>query len=312
MKEVNIASLLIIMLLSIACNLFAIYFIKQKRSETTMKDRIITLLCLINLTPTIGFVIELYAAAREEISDRACAIAAFSVCTCTYSAIGCFVALMFERYTSIVHPFKYVVVFASRVNNFATLAFPLFVGVLLGGAPLVGWGKYGRSRANSSTYCGFDFEDKSFNHKSYFYATMVFSFLLPLTCTAICFGCIICDLRRSAMSFKRQYGKASTISRDSNKAVHQQYVSSLLTTTIYVVSWVPYAVVCFLFFHDYAVPHSVELFSIYMSKSATVTSPVIFCLIERRVVEFVRTHSTRGSIITLTRRASEKPESNDA
>ena len=41
------------------------------------------------------------------------------------------------------------------------------------------------------------------------------------------------------------------------------------------------------------VPMGFELFAIYMSKSSTVTSPVVFCLIEKRVRSFLRKEDDR-------------------
>jgi len=184
---------------------------------------------------------------------------------------------------SIVHPFW----FCNRLITVTSLVFPIIYGLILGSAPLFGWGKYGRSRPNS-TYCAYDFKEKTHNDESFFYTCIVLTFGIPLIVTAICFAHIIVILHRTAYVFARKFGRSSSLSRDSRKSVHDNCISSLCTGLIYFASWVPYACVCFYFFYEEEVSLNFELLSIYLSKSSTISSPVVFCLVEKRVRKFIR------------------------
>ena len=74
------------------------------------------------------------------------------------------------------------------------------------------------------------------------------------------------------------------------KRKYDHSISCLLTALIYFASWVPYSVVCFISYMNKDVPVAVEYVSIYMSKSATISSPIVFCLVERKFRRFLRRH----------------------
>ena len=58
--------------------------------------------------------------------------------------------------------------------------------------------------------------------------------------------------------------------------------------------------VCFLFFYNERVPIQLEHFAIYMSKSATVSSPIVFCLLEKDA----RKYMSRNLSAIVSRRGS--------
>ena len=89
----------------------------------------------------------------------------------------------------------------------------------------------------------------------------------------------------------------SNISRASSISVREQGLSCFLTGVVYVVSWLPYTVVCFLFYTNTPVTVSFELIAIYLSKSSTISSPVVYCLIERRFRIFVKERLARNATI---------------
>ena len=62
---------------------------------------------------------------------------------------------------------------------------------------------------------------------------------------------------------------------------------------VYFVSWVPYGVVCFMMYYRIHVPTPFEYVAIYTSKSATISSPIIYCLIEKQFYVFVKTMCRR-------------------
>ena len=122
---------------------------------------------------------------------------------------------------------------------------------------------------------------------------MTFAFGLPMIVTAVCFVRILVALRTTEKKFGDRYGKKSVLRRDSARNVRDQYVSSLLIAFVYITSWFPYAGVCFMFFHHLNVPIWFEYFSIHLAKSSTVTSTIIFCLIEKRVRVFFKKNLLR-------------------
>ena len=99
---------------------------------------------------------------------------------------------------------------------------------------------------------------------------------------------ILREIRRTASMFSYKLGHNSRLSRDSVRTAHGQYLSTLLITSTYLLSWMPYACVCFMFYFHQYVPVKFEMFAIFTSKSATVTSPIIFCLIEKPFRKFLK------------------------
>lgn len=287
-KTISIVCLSTIITIGFVCNIFAIFFLYTNRKRAIIKDIIIVVLCLINLLQLSAFCLELYLVLHDGIGDTACIASAFLVCFCTYTAIGCFLMLMLERYTAILYPFKYVIWTMRTKTKISCFLIPPVYGLFLSGAPLLGWGGYGHSTPNS-TYCAFDFKGRSMSDRSFFFFVVALSFGLPLVISAVCFGRIIVELRRTAWTVKRQYGRASSISRDSHKSTNEQCISSLLTSLVYIASWLPYSIVLFFFFYKKHVSIAFEYTAIYLAKSSVVTSPIVFCLIEKRVRSFIKT-----------------------
>ena len=136
---------------SVVCNISALLFIRGQNSarNLSLKDKTISILCVTNILLTIPYTIEVHAYAEQYISDTSCQISAFLVCCLTYTSIGYFVELAMERSisTSSLHT-GYV----DCASSVIWLLIPPIIGFMLGSAPLLGWGKYGKSRANS-LYC---------------------------------------------------------------------------------------------------------------------------------------------------------------
>ena len=244
-----------------------------------------TVLCVINCCQSIGYIIELQATIKNVITVEACKVAAFFVCTLTYTSVGYFVALTVERYLAIKEPFRYVTWFGEGRNTW-WLAFPPLAAILLGVAPLAGWSRYDKSRI-FATYCGFHF-DKSQETRSYFLTVCFCVFVVPLALTGAIYARILCELRHTAQEAKRKYGRNSNISRASEQTVKEQSLSCLMTGLVYMGSWVPYTIVCFQYYYGSEVSLQFEYISIHLSKTSTITSPLIYCLIERRFRVFVR------------------------
>ena len=221
-------------------------------------------------------------------SGSSCKIASFFVCSLTYTSIGLFVILAIERYVAIIHPFKYNPCF-SRKNSSAWLLVAPVYGFSIAVIPLFGWSGYARPH-NNSHYCTFDFQIQS--TKSYFIFTSIIVFVGPILLTAICFGLILVELRRTALETQRIYGKRSHITVQSSKAVIEQSLSLVFTGFVYFGCWTPYSVVCCYYFADQTVSFKVENIAKLMSKSSTISSTVVYCLIERRFRSFMQKEVT--------------------
>ena len=282
---INTVCLIIVILASFSCNICSILFINRKNHDRSLKDKIVTILCIINCGQSIGYIIELQATIKNAITVEACKASGFFVCTLTYMSVGYFVALTVERYLAIKEPFNYVTWF-SEGRNAWWLIFPPIVAILLGIAPIAGWSGYDKSRMYA-TYCGFQF-DKSQESRSYFLTVCFFVFVIPLTVTTAAYARILVELRQTAIETKRKYGRNSNISRASDNTVKEQSLSCFMTGFVYIASWVPYTIVCFQYYYGSNVSIEFEYISIYLSKSSTISSPLIYCLIERRFRNFVR------------------------
>lgn len=277
----------------IICNVFAITLIYVQKTKKLLKEKIVLVLCCINLCQTIGYIMELTFSISNDVQTCACVAEAFIICFSTYTIIAYICTLIMERYMAIVHPFLYLSSIPKRIVTFMCLLIPLLYGLFFGAAPMLGWGKYGQARINS-TYCSFDFTDRSYRAKSFFYTAVICCFIVPITITVFCYVSILRELRSAAKKVTKSFGKMAVISRDSNKRTQENYISSILTGVVYMASWLPYGIVCFLFYYETHVPSSIEYFAIFMSKSATTSSPVIFCLMEKRVRRYIlREHSAK-------------------
>merc|ERR1719447_2057412 len=101
LRNVKIICLVVIVFGCFICNSCAIAFINSKLKHNSeqslgLKDKIVTLLCFINLLQPVGYLIELYSAINNGIAPGPCQVAAFTTCMLTYVTIGYFVALTVE------------------------------------------------------------------------------------------------------------------------------------------------------------------------------------------------------------------------
>ena len=209
----------------------------------------------------------------------------------TYTSIGYFVVLAYERFTSVTYPFKYIQTFSKPGRKFFCLLAPGFFGLIMALPPLLGWSRYGLKTAEGrSGYCRLDFRDRSWTSVSYFVFISILTLLLPLTFTFTCFTRIVLDLRGQTMKNRRNFGKNSLISHTSLQMCRQQVLCTVLVTCVYLLSWLPHCVLCVSYYCGFEVWGSAETTAVMMSKSSTVTSPIIYCFIEKPFRRFVRKH----------------------
>lgn len=285
-QSVKMSCLVVVIIGCVVCNSCAIWFINMTRRQRSLKDKIVTLLCSINICQTITYSIELHAAVKNKIGGVACQVAATSICILTYTSIGCFVTLTVERYLAINKPFQYVTWFSDGHNNTWWLTGPPVFGILLAIAPLLGWSRYEKGR-EFATYCCLRL-DTSVEARSYFLTVCLLVFVVPITFTAFCFYRILSEVRETAHVMKQRYGRGSSLSRRGRTIVKEQWLSCALTGVVYLGSWVPYSYVCFRLCFDLEVSVVSEYVSIFLSKSSTISSPIIYCLVERRFRSFIK------------------------
>lgn len=291
MDAVSVVLLVVIIFLTITCNTFANLFYLRKRSESTLKDKLVALLCIMNACQTIAFIVELYGAITGHLTEGACKVEVTIICCFTYTSIGYYVQLAIERVTGIIYPYEFQAWYIENPNT-KWLLLPPLAGFLLGLAPLMGWSGYGKHR-DHSTYCGIDFGKNDVEAKSYYITIIIVFMIIPIILTSVCFACIIIILWRKVSQDKLQYGKVSPLTRDSLKSVVGQSISYILIAMLYMASWVPYIVVCFYFYSEVVVSHTLEYVAIYMAKSSTISSAVIYCLIEKPFRKFAGDHMPR-------------------
>ena len=207
-----------------------------------------------------------------------CKTSTFLICSLTYTSIGYFVVLSIERYVAIVYPFQYKSWFSHNNQIICLLLAPLY-GFSMGAAPLLGWSGYAKSQ-NNSLYCTFDFELKSTN--SYFIIAILLAFIGPVLVIVACVKCIIVELKCKLSRTQLKFGEKSAITVESSKAVAGHTLFSFLTGLIFIASWLPYSVVCFMYFTDHNVSDELETVAKYLSKSSTISSTIVHCLIEKR------------------------------
>ena len=281
MNLVNITCLSCTIIFNLICNTFAISFIfTKKKTNRTFKDEIVAALCVVNVGQNICYCAELSSAIHERFSHIQCELQAFAICSLTYTSIGYFVVLAVERFTSIKKPTKHIIWFRSRRRRIVYIIIPLLIGVLIGVGPLFGWSAYGKARLKS-TYCGFDFKMRGWGTISYFVTVIILAFLIPLFITGVCFGYILNELHQRRLFNIREFGRNSIISVSSVRLFRGQSLSLVLITMVYFISWIPYALVCIRFYSHSPVNQVVEYIAIYMAKSATISSPIIYCMMEK-------------------------------
>ena len=288
MQIIPFVCMLLIIIIGLIFNTAAILSICFNSNRFSLKNQLILSLCISNvIQDLIPFTMELEALYVENINGIICSMESFLICLCTYSAIAHFIILSFERYISIVAPYKARRWFRRRWVKSLLLFLCWIYGLILSIPPLIGWSSYRKTHPDS-TYCCLSFEDKSVSVKIYFFLLIVLNFAIPITMTVVIYALIIRDLKKTVDTVTRQNGRGSIVSRCSQRNVRTQVIILLLTIFIYVFSWMPLAIVCCMFYYDVPVSRLTEYFVIYMSKSSTVSSPIVFCLLERQFWNFMR------------------------
>jgi len=281
---IDVVFLSCIMVTGLVVNTVALVFLLRKKSTSTLKDKVIIVLCIINVLQSTGFGIELNAAIKGSVTTLWCKTAGFIICFLTYTSIGYFLILAIERYVAILRPLHYGTWFTFR-NTMVLLVLPPLYGLSIGALPLVGWSGYARPR-NNSIYCTYDFQLQS--TKGYFMFTSVVVFIGPIVLTTACFTCILLELKGKVSQTRRRYGKNSDLTANSSKSMLEQSLSSMLAIFVYIFSWLPYCLVCFEYFADRNVSVEFEDVAKFLSKASTILSIVVYCLIERKFRCFFR------------------------
>ena len=299
MEVINFGCLLTIVISGLIFNTIAILSICMKHTRLTLKDEVTLGLCVSNLIQLLlAYTIELDATYTGDFNELTCVMESFLICFCTYAAIAHFVLLSVERYISIVTPYRAERLFRKCWVKFLFLSLGWVYGLIFALPPLFGWNSYTKTRPDS-IYCSLSFHDKSYETKIYFYILVIFNFILPLILMLTFFVRIITELKKATRRAVHRSGRSSVVSRCSQKNVVGQGITLLLIVMLYMLSWVPYVIVCFLFYYDIPVSRLTEYLTVYLVKSSTTSSPIVFCLLEKQFWNFM--YEMRGDKFKMSR-----------
>lgn len=257
MAKLDTIYLIMIVVLGFIFNSVAMVILKRNK---LLKDSLIKAFLIANLGLNISYVIEILS--NLDIVPRdgaACEIQGFGICSTTFASVGYFLSMTIERYIVVVYRSS---TWSSKKKRLSFLLAPL-VGFALAAPPLFGWGKYSRSK-NVETYCAFDFDASGM--RSYFMVVFLMVFVVPVVIMTILVIKIVLILRKS-------HDNELT----NGEARANESLFSLLAGIIYMLSWIPFAIVCFQMYSGVDVSVTFESVAIGLSKTVVLTSPILFC-----------------------------------
>ena len=214
--------------------------------------------------------IELYAALEDDVSEEACKTISFLICAFTYTSIGYLVEIASESSRSMSYLNQGYV---DWMSSFIWMILPPIIGFPVAAAPLLEWGSYG---ITNNQFCGFDFTNEFSYSKIYFAFIATSLFLIPLIVTSGTFVYLSRNINRTEVSNVRYL-----IPQGMLYCKGKSIISSMFSAWIYFVSWIPYTVVCVMYYFDQDVPARFESISSYVSKSATINSPLVYYFLEK-------------------------------
>ena len=105
---------------------------------------------------------------------------------------------------------------------------------------------------------------------------------------------ILSELTGVARNMGARYGKHSQLFCQGRTIVKEQWLACLMTGVVYVASWLPYGYVCTSMFFGGVVTEITECVVIFLSKSSTISSPIVYCMVETKFRNYVKEQFTTG------------------
>ena len=293
MDTVEMTCLGIIICAALSCNIVALVFNLRKRTESTIKERTIIVLCAINVLQTLVYCMEMYSMYSGNETLQSCQVASLLMCSFTYSSVGYYVVVALERYVTA----SYLTDFTDYLSNTLWLIVPPVCGFSLGSAPMLGWGRYGKLHKTSS-YCTLNFTDPVDRSSTYYLVIFTVMFAVPVSISCFCLLHIFVQLYRRLTSTHNQNNDQKKVKKkkmrrhhSKEESAHQIITSSEqvmmnfhMTGFVYFIFWLPYTVVCFMLYCDVEVASTYEYTAIYLAKSAIIAAPMFYCFIGSHLI----------------------------
>lgn len=276
---------LVMFLIGLILNTAAILFISTQKRRFILKDQLTLSLCGSNILQLlIGYTTELDALYTGKLNVISCTAASFMMFLCSYSAIIHYVLLSLERYVSIVRPYTAAQWFKRYWVKRLFLTIGWLYGLLWAIPPLFGLHSYAKIQTNS-IQCTLVYAKRSSTAATvYYYGIFVLALFVPGTVMILFYVLIIAELRKAKKKAVHRSGRLSVVSIASGKNITIQKIIVCSLLTLYMISWLPFTLISL--FH-YNVTMTIECLAIYLAKSSTIWSPLIFCVLEKKFCNYL-------------------------
>uniref|UniRef100_A0A914VE78 Damage-control phosphatase ARMT1 n=1 Tax=Plectus sambesii TaxID=2011161 RepID=A0A914VE78_9BILA len=281
-----------------------IVFCTYARTSRLRKQHFFTLnLSLMALCLSVFYILPAaYHFLHIRMDGLACNAYAFIAGVLAIGTIHQLAVISIERCLLIARPFS---------NRSARMRHRLFavVGVYVTAAisvlpPLIGWSRF--LPAEHEWYCGFDYESRTWEARSFLLYLFFMAYAAPLAVIVFAYSTMIVLLRSNRANLPNGHrprvesfsSQLSSTSR-SSELKRQIQVAKLmfLVITVFVVSWTPYAIITFSYNFILELPYSqlaVQTSAIF-AKMFVVFTPIVFGLRDHQLREFLTLLLTRFS-----------------
>ncbi|KAF5294265.1 hypothetical protein FQR65_LT10851 [Abscondita terminalis] len=263
---VSAVTLLIIGLFGFVLNLIAIKLMwKNKQLWTSVNAILFNLVCGDFLVSIFGIPLTLASAIAQGwiFGKSLCLAYGFFMSVLGIGAIITLTTLSLERYLIITKPFRNASL--TRHGVYILILGIWLYSLLLTVPPLIGWGNYINEGINIS--CSVNWEDRSYNSKTYVIFLFIFGLIIPLLIISYSYINII-----------RKLQKKTTKSKQIKRREKRIASVIFLMITAFLIAWTPYAVMALLiqFGSENIITPSLTVIPALMAKSSICYNPIIY------------------------------------
>lgn len=187
-----------------------------------------------------------------------------------------------ERYLVIVKPFRMLRI--SSNGRYVRQIFVVWAWALLWSTPpMLGWGSYIPEGLQVS--CTFDYLTRTPANIAFNYCLFGLGFCVPVVVIVCAYVGIVRDVRRQSKELQvacRQLGAQRSALRDSREDKQNLQLAKVAagTITMFVISWLPYAIIAQLAiagYQQFITPYTTEL-PVMFAKASAIWNPIIYAL----------------------------------
>lgn len=214
-----------------------------------------------------------------------------------------------DRYLVIVKPFQMMRV-ASNSRSWRQILAVWGWALLWSSPPMLGWGSYIPEGLQVS--CTFDYLTRTPSNIAFNYCLFGLGFCAPVLIIICAYVGIVLNVRRQSKNFKvacRNLGASRSTRKDIQEDKQELQLTKVAAGTIvmFVVSWLPYAIIAQLAiagYQQHITPYTTEL-PVMFAKASAIWNPIIYALSHPRYkAELSRLCSMFGR--RKSRRSSER------